>query len=56
MRIAKLSAGSSLLKPRNPWRGPRSPDKFRITRSRRSLEGLGDVFDTPGSNFAIVTQ
>jgi hypothetical protein len=28
---------------------------IRIQGNRRSLEGLGDVFDTPDPNFAIVT-
>jgi alkyl sulfatase BDS1-like metallo-beta-lactamase superfamily hydrolase len=27
----------------------------RITGNRRALEGLGEVFDTPDPNFAIVT-
>jgi alkyl sulfatase BDS1-like metallo-beta-lactamase superfamily hydrolase len=29
--------------------------RVRIAGNRRSLEGLGDVFDTPDPNFAIVT-
>jgi alkyl sulfatase BDS1-like metallo-beta-lactamase superfamily hydrolase len=29
--------------------------RVRITGDRRSLEGLGEVFDTPDPNFAIVT-
>ena len=29
--------------------------QIRIQGNRRSLEGLGDVFDTPDPNFAIVT-
>jgi alkyl sulfatase BDS1-like metallo-beta-lactamase superfamily hydrolase len=28
---------------------------IRITGNRRSLEGLGEVFDTPDPNFPIVT-
>jgi alkyl sulfatase BDS1-like metallo-beta-lactamase superfamily hydrolase len=29
--------------------------QIRITGSRRSLEGLGEVFDNPDPNFPIVT-
>jgi alkyl sulfatase BDS1-like metallo-beta-lactamase superfamily hydrolase len=29
--------------------------QIRIQGARRSLEGLGEVFDTPDANFAIVT-